>query len=78
MTSPATAGPSADASRRRRPIAAFAGIAGGDAAALGALALIVVVLCWPVLAEGRVYWERDLHLYLYPHAEAFVRVLAQG
>src|SRR5205085_11894918 len=32
----------------------------------------------PVLAQGRVYWERDVHLYLYPHAEALVRVLAQG
>jgi hypothetical protein len=39
---------------------------------------LVATLCWPVVAYGRVYWERDTHLYLYPHAEAFVRVLAQG
>ena len=49
-----------------------------DLRALAGLAALVSVLCWPVVARGRVYWERDLHLYLYPHAEAFVRVLAQG
>lgn len=54
------------------------GMVPGDTASLGALAAVVGILCWPVIAQGRVYWERDLHLYLYPRAEAFVRVLAQG
>jgi len=78
MSSLAPAAPPAGTPLWRRKIALPPGLARADAAALGALALIVIVLCWPVLAQGRVYWERDLHLYLYPHAEALVRVVAQG
>jgi hypothetical protein len=62
----------------RRPIALPRLPPAGDRWALAGLAAIVAALCWPVIARGRVYWERDVHLYLYPHAEAFVRVLAQG
>jgi hypothetical protein len=68
----------ADTAPWRREIALFPAFVRADAAALVALAFIVIVLCWPVLAQGRVYWERDLHLYLYPHAESLVRVLGQG
>jgi hypothetical protein len=78
MTSIAPAASPAGTPIWRRKIALLSGLARADAAALGVLALIVVVLCWPVLGQGRVYWERDVHLYLYPRAEAFVRVLAQG
>jgi hypothetical protein len=62
----------------RRPIALPRLPASADLRALAGLAAIVAALCWPVVAHGQIYWERDLHLYLYPHAEAFVRVLAQG
>ena len=62
----------------RRPIALPRLPARADLLAYAGLAAIVAVLCWPVIAQGRVYWVRDLHLYLYPHAEAFVRVIAQG
>jgi hypothetical protein len=62
----------------RRPIALPRLPASADSRALAGLAAIVAALCWPVVAHGQVYWERDLHLYLYPHAEAFVRVLARG
>ena len=78
MTSGAPAEASLETPYWRRPIALSRILVTPDAAALGALGLIVLVLCWPVVAQGRVYWERDLHLYLYPRAEAFVRVLAQG
>ena len=62
----------------RRPIAFPKLPAPADLRALGGLAALVAALCWPAIAQGRVYWERDVHLYLYPHTEALVHVLAQG
>jgi membrane protein YfhO len=73
LAAPAGAAPS----RWRRRVA-MPSLPREDATALAGLAAIVILLCWPVLVRGRVYWERDLHLYLYPHAEALLRVLAQG
>jgi hypothetical protein len=78
VTTSAQAAPSGDAPRWRREIALPRWLVPRDLAALGALAVVVGVLCWPVIARAHVYYERDVHLYLYPHAEAFVRVLAQG
>jgi membrane protein YfhO len=48
------------------------------ARALVALAALAVVVFSPVLAGGRVFYERDIHLWFWGQAETFVRCVAAG
>jgi hypothetical protein len=50
----------------------------GDGLALLVLVGLTLALFYPLVGEGRVLYERDVHLYTYPRAEAFVRVVAKG
>ncbi len=53
-------------------------LSAGDGLALLVLAGLTLALFWPLVFGGRVLYERDVHLYTYPRAEAFVRVVAKG
>jgi hypothetical protein len=44
---------------------------------LGLLA-VALALFWRALSSDWVFWQRDIHLYWYPAAESFVRVVAGG
>jgi hypothetical protein len=49
-----------------------------EGAALAALSGLIALLFRDVLFHGQVFFERDVHLHFYPHAEAFARTVALG
>jgi hypothetical protein len=53
-------------------------LAGPDAIAALLLAALVAAVFYDVTLGGRVLYERDAHLYLYPHVESLVRVVSAG
>jgi Bacterial membrane protein YfhO len=53
-------------------------MAGPDAIAALALAALAAAVFYDVTLGGRVLYERDAHLYLYPHVESLVRVVSAG
>jgi hypothetical protein len=61
----------------RREIA-FPRVAGRDAIAVALLLVLVAGVFHEVTLGGRVLFERDAHLYLYPHVESLVRVVSAG
>jgi hypothetical protein len=42
------------------------------------LAVVVTLLFWPIVFQGRVLYARDLHAFLYPELESFARAVAGG
>jgi hypothetical protein len=53
-------------------------IARPDAIAVALLAVLVAAVFHDVTLGGRVLYERDAHLYLYPHLESLVQVVSDG
>jgi hypothetical protein len=53
-------------------------IAGPDAIAVALLAALVAGVFHDATLGGRVLYERDAHLYLYPHVESLVQVVSDG
>ena len=53
-------------------------VAGPDAIAVALLVVLVAGVFHDVTLGGQVLFERDAHLYLYPHMESLMRVVSEG